>query len=153
MAFSTMTPHPANGSYRAWRRRDFGMAPSGQPASGPNQTGVGLPQRQRPHLPPRRLFPGPRGSGEENRGRRLPERRRKLVIPRLKGSRISDYERTPESATSTSVEANGEDHAEQDRSLSFTPLRSYVTRAQACTTEAEGAPALSLIVPAPRPQS
>ncbi len=66
---------------------------------------------------------------------------------------MSDDERTAETVASATVEANGEDRAGQDQSLRFTPLRSNVTRAKAFTTGAEGAPALSRIIPLRRLQS
>jgi len=54
-------------------------------------------------------------------------------------------------AASTAVTNQGEGRETQGQSSRFTPLRSYVTRAQALTREARGE--LSRIVPVPRLQS
>jgi hypothetical protein len=58
----------------------------------------------------------------------------------------------PETSAANSIEETGKDR-ETEKSLRFTPLRSYVSRARALAREPRGESALSRLIPAPRLQS
>jgi hypothetical protein len=58
----------------------------------------------------------------------------------------------PETSAANSIEDAGKDR-ETEKSLRFTPLRSYVTRARALAREPRGQSALSPLIPAPRLQN
>jgi len=81
----------------------------------------------------------------------LPQRRRPWADLGLEGLRMSNIQK-PETSAANSIEETGKDR-ETEKSLRFTPLRSYVSRARALARESRGQAALSRLIPAPRLQN
>ena len=80
----------------------------------------------------------------------MPRRGRPLVDLGLEGFRMSNAQK-PETSAANSIEETGKDR-ETEKSLRFTPLRSYVSRPRTLSRETRGELTLSRLIPVPRLQ-